>query len=220
MVELSAFVLAGGKSTRMGSDKAFVQIEGRTLLDRVLALARTATPNVWIVGSRDKFGSYAPTVEDIFPERGPLGGIHAALTASSTELNLMLAVDAPFVRPEFLQYLLAEASQSPAMATLPRLALPDDHQRPSSTPPPSAAPGARVKRFRSEFHPLCAVYRRGFRHRAEDALRAGNNKIDPLFTGDDIRVITASEITALGLPISMFANINTREELERVSAFR
>ena len=90
--DVAAFVLAGGKSTRMGSDKAFVMLEGRTLLTRALELARTVSDNVRIVGSAEKFAAFAPVVEDVFRECGPLGGIHAALRASSAELNLMLAV--------------------------------------------------------------------------------------------------------------------------------
>ena len=77
--DVTAFVLAGGKSTRMGSDKAFLEFEDRTLLARALELAQSITPRVSIVGSREKFGKFAPVVEDIFPDCGPLAGIHAAL---------------------------------------------------------------------------------------------------------------------------------------------
>lgn len=70
--DVAAFVLAGGKSTRMGSDKAFVMLEGRTLLARALDLARTVTGDVRIVGSVEKFAAFAPVVEDVFRECGPL----------------------------------------------------------------------------------------------------------------------------------------------------
>ena len=78
-VDVTGFILAGGKSTRMGTDKAFIEFEGHTLLERALSLARSVTPDVRIVGAREKFAPFAPVVEDIFRERGPLGGIHAAL---------------------------------------------------------------------------------------------------------------------------------------------
>src|ERR1022692_1796718 len=102
--DVTAFILAGGKSTRMGADKAFVDYEGRTLLARALDLARSVTADVRIVGSREKFAPFAPVVEDVFRDCGPLGGIHAALRASLTELNLVLAVDTPFVSWAFAQY--------------------------------------------------------------------------------------------------------------------
>src|SRR5690348_1515752 len=95
--DVAAFILAGGKSTRMGADKAFVPLDGRTLLARALDLARSVTPDVRIVGNPETFASFAPVVEDVFRDRGPLGGIHAALRASTKELNLILAVDVPFV---------------------------------------------------------------------------------------------------------------------------
>ena len=110
MAEVSAFVLAGGRSSRMGTDKAFVEFQGRTLLDRALALVTAITPNVYILGSRVKFEAFGKVVEDEFADHGPLGGIHAALRSSPSELNLILAVDIPFVA-ETLFELSAERSE-------------------------------------------------------------------------------------------------------------
>src|SRR5579864_1829110 len=102
---VNVFVLAGGKSSRMGTDKAFVKLNGQTLLQRALELVRPIGQKVWILGSREKFGSYGTVIEDEFPNHGPLGGIHAALRVSDQELNLILAVDMPFVENRFLAYL-------------------------------------------------------------------------------------------------------------------
>src|SRR5256885_5530307 len=117
---VTAFILAGGKSTRMGTDKALVALDGRTLLARTLDLARSVVTDVRIVGDSGKFAAFAPVVEDVFRECGPLGGIHAALRASSTELNLILAVDVPFVSLAFSQYLIRRAQDASAVATVPR----------------------------------------------------------------------------------------------------
>lgn len=73
-LDVAAFILAGGKSTRMGTDKAFVVLEGRTLLARTLDLARAVTADVRIVGAAEKFAAFAPVVEDVFSGCGPLGG--------------------------------------------------------------------------------------------------------------------------------------------------
>src|SRR5260370_29084173 len=110
---VTAFILAGGKSTRMGADKAFVTLSGRSLLERMLELGHSVTRDVRIIGNAQKFSQFAPTVEDVFQDCGPLGGIHAALRASSTELNVILAVDLPFVSPALLQYLIARAERAP-----------------------------------------------------------------------------------------------------------
>ena len=69
--QITAFILAGGKSTRMGTDKAFVKFNGKTLLLRALEIARGVTGDVRIVGSPEKFSKYGPVVEDIFRDCGP-----------------------------------------------------------------------------------------------------------------------------------------------------
>ena len=188
---MTFFVLAGGKSIRMGQDKAFVEFEGRTLLARATDLARSVAADVRIVGSREKFVSIAPVVEDIFCDSGPLGGIHAALKASETELNLMLAVDMPFVSPAFLKYLIHEA----------RLA------RRAVVTVPHGGKG---------WQPLCAIYRIEFAEAAEKALRAGQNKIDRLFDEVYTRRIEEQEMLRAGFSFDLFRNLNTREEWERV----
>src|SRR5579862_8087270 len=107
MESVAAFILAGGQSSRMGSDKAFLELAGKPLIVRALELAHEVVTDVRIVGDAKKFGRYAPVVEDVYSNRGPLGGIHAALAQSEKECNLMLAVDLPFVPAQFLKYLLA-----------------------------------------------------------------------------------------------------------------
>jgi molybdopterin-guanine dinucleotide biosynthesis protein A len=186
---VTAFILAGGKSTRMGADKAFVALDGRSLLERALESTRSVTPNVHIVGDPAKFAAFAPIVEDVFPGCGPLGGIHAALRGSKTELNLMLAVDVPFVSTALLQYLIGRAHDS-ASATVT------------------------VAKTGGRWQPLCAVYRREFADAAEKALQAGTFRIDALFEAARRQLITEEELKAAGFCPEMFRNLNTREELE------
>jgi molybdopterin-guanine dinucleotide biosynthesis protein A len=159
------------------------------LLERMLDLARLVTLDVRIVGSVEKFASFAPAVEDVFRDCGPLGGIHAALRASQTNVNLMLAVDMPFVSANFLQYLISQGRSAPgAMAVVPR----NDGRR----------------------QPLCAVYRREFADTAETALLAGRNRIDSLFAAIEVRVIEEEEWKGSGFSPDLFRNLNTPEELE------
>ena len=188
--DVVGFILAGGKSTRMGMDKAFVGFDGCTLLARALDLISSVTSNVRIVGAQEKFSGFAPVVEDIFRDRGPLGGIHAALRSSVTELNLMLAVDMPFVASAFLQYLISEARAAGGASVI----VPHSDQR---------------------WQPLCAVYRRSFAAAAEMSLLAGRNKIDLLFEEAETRVIGKAELDRMGFPSSIFRNLNTLEELEK-----
>jgi molybdenum cofactor guanylyltransferase len=149
---------------------------------------------VRIVGDAKKFADFGRVVEDVYRGRGPLGGIHAALSSSATELNLMLAVDLPFVGPEFLEYLLLRAQESGAMITVPR------------------AGGG--------LQPLCAVYRREFAEVAEQSLHEGKNKIDSLFATVGTRVIEEDELGRAGFSAEMFRNLNTPEELEKAKSLR
>src|SRR5215471_7374392 len=105
----AGFVLAGGKSTRMGQDKAALSLNGRTLLEHSLAALQGVCHEVAILGKYELYGTLAPVYEDIFPGCGPLGGIHAALANSHTHHNLIIAVDTPFLAPEFLSYLVERA---------------------------------------------------------------------------------------------------------------
>jgi molybdenum cofactor guanylyltransferase len=186
---VAAFILSGGRSTRMGADKAFVMLDGRTLLERALELAHSTAPDVRIVGNAAKFSPFALVVEDLFPNCGPLGGIHAALRASNAELNLILAVDTPFVLPPLLRYLIMRARSSPAAT-------------------------ATVPRTNDGWQPLCAIYRREFADAAERALRAGRYKIDAFFAAAETQVIDEEELITAGFSTKMFRNLNTREELE------
>jgi molybdenum cofactor guanylyltransferase len=184
--DLTAFVLAGGKSTRMGSDKAFLPWRDGTLLSHAMKLTVAVTPNVRIVGDVKKFSGFGMVIEDVYRDRGPLGGIHAALSSSSTDLNLMLAVDLPLIDPRFLPFMIGLAHEADAVVVLPR------------------ADG--------KLQPLCALYRREFAQPAEQALQAGRNRIDSLFASVKTRVIEEEEFTHAGFSAVMFRNLNTPEE--------
>jgi molybdopterin-guanine dinucleotide biosynthesis protein A len=188
MEQVTAFVLAGGKSSRMGEDKAFLLLKGRTLLDRALDVVRTLTPEALIVGERSRFSSFGTVVEDVFRDRGPLAGIHAALTASATDLNLVLALDMPFVEKSFLRYLVREAAATDAIVTVPRTA--------------------------SGWQPLCAVYRKAFAAVAERSLLQGRNKIDALFSDLKVFVVEEKDLVRRGFSDTMFHNVNTRRDLD------
>jgi molybdopterin-guanine dinucleotide biosynthesis protein A len=187
---VAAFILAGGKSSRMGKDKdkAFLRLGGQMLLAGAFTRAGTVAADVYIVGDAQKFLPYGPVVEDIYPGQGPLAGIHAALMSSRADLNLMLAVDMPIVEPGFLNYLLSAARESRALVTVPHT--------------------------EGRWQPLCAVYRRNFAVVAEQALREGKNRIDALFAQVETRVIAEEELSRMGFSSDMFRNLNTPAEFE------
>ena len=182
------YVLAGGKSSRMGVDvdKAFVEFQGQTLLERALAAVGEVSEGIAIVGDPAKFREYGNVLADVFPGCGPLGGIHAALVNSTAELNLMLAVDMPFVSRELLAFLFVEAEKTDAMITVPCVG--------------------------KGWQPLCAIYRSDFATVAESALRAGNYKIDAAFSSVSVSVIEEAELLTAGFSERCFLNVNTPQD--------
>jgi molybdopterin-guanine dinucleotide biosynthesis protein A len=188
---LSGFVLAGGKSTRMGRDKAALTLDGRTLLETALTVLRQVAHEVFILGSPQLYAAYGTVIADIFPGCGPLGGIHAALSRTTTPFNLIIAVDTPFLSAEFLAHLAGRAADSSAMVTIPEI--------------------------RGYLEPVCAVYTRDFLPIADQALRRGDNKITPLLPNDvgATLVIREAELTRFAFTAEMFENLNTPEDLER-----
>ena len=174
----------------MGRDKAFLEWGGETLLRRALDTAAKVAEQVYIVGDTVKFQQYGRVVEDLFPESGPLGGIHAALRNTDSALNLILAVDLPFLDPEFLRYLISTASGNDDVVT--------------------------VARAGGRWQSLCAVYRREFADVAERSLREGRYRIDRLFDLVPTRVVEEEELTRMGFSGDIFRNLNTPEEFAQV----
>ena len=161
------------------------------MLEHLIRVAKQACRTVALVGDKQRLRPYGWVIEDVYPGQGPLAGIHAALSsASATDLNILLAVDLPAVSAELLKYLLNVAEESGKVVTVPN-----------------------VNGFSQ---PLCAVYRPRFAEIAERALKEGRNKIDPLYAEVSTRRVESAELEPLGFAASMFDNVNTPEDWERM----
>ena len=163
-MDRAGFVLAGGRSSRMGRDKALLPFKGRTLVEHIAAAVSLVTGDVSLVAGPGRYHNLGyPVVADVFPACGPLSGIHAALTASRAEWNLIVACDMPEVTAEFLELLLVRAESGDADAVLP-----------------SGVSG------RPE--PLCAAYRRRSVEPIASALTQGIRKVTDALGGLDIDI--------------------------------
>jgi molybdenum cofactor guanylyltransferase len=100
--EVGGYVLAGGKSSRMGRDKALIELAGSPLLCHAVKKLRRVCMDVRVLGANPAFTAYAPIVPDLHPDCGPLGGMEAALVHSVFDWNLFLPVDMPFLPSAFL----------------------------------------------------------------------------------------------------------------------
>jgi molybdopterin-guanine dinucleotide biosynthesis protein A len=196
---VNGFVLAGGRSSRMGRDKALLAYAGRPLIEHAVSILTGAGLTPHILGLRPDLADYAPIIEDLRPGSGPLGGLEAALTFSKTELNVFLPVDLPLLPSSFLRYLLERAAITGAAATVPTL-------------------GGRPE-------PLCAVYRRELLPGIADALESGEYKVMRAIenaAGEMDRfsveaVIAARDDWATGPPHRWFQNMNTPADMALIS---
>jgi len=176
----------------MGTDNALLPFGGENLLQLALSKAKEISPVPIIVGARERYASYGQVIEDRFPSCGPLGGIHAALCATQTDLNLVLSVDMPLLTADFLTWLVKLAASRKELAFVPET--------------------------QGKRQPLCAVYRRAARCVIEHALNMGDFKVDHVFPLLPTRYLSEDELIAATFSPEIFLNVNTPVEYESVSS--
>lgn len=111
-------VLAGGKSSRMGRDKALIELHGKPLVAHAVDVLRRVGLPVFISGTRDDLSRFAPVLPDSEPDRGPLHGLCRALATGDAELVAFTSVDLPLIPPELIKRLLAIAQTTGNQVTL------------------------------------------------------------------------------------------------------
>ena len=110
MEQAAGFVLAGGRSSRMGVEKALVGFRGESMIVHALRTLREAGLSASIAGARTSLEQFAPVVPDAQPDLGPLGGICAALASTEARRAVFLPVDLPLLPASLLVALLEEAA--------------------------------------------------------------------------------------------------------------
>lgn len=181
--------MAGGRSSRLGRDKALLVLDNETLLSRALRTLTAVTAEQMVVGpaERQQQVSAVRVVPDIVPGSGPLGGIYSALQAAAYEYVLVVACDMPFLNPLLLTYLLTQAPGWDVV--LPRV---DGHGE-----------------------QLHAVYARSCLDAITRQLQTGDFKIDRFFARVRVRSVEADELQRYDPELRSFWNVNTPEDWEQ-----
>lgn len=195
MTPTAALVLAGGRSTRMGRDKAALPWNGTTFLARVVATVAEVVDEVVIVARPGQDAAPLPSVAvpcrvafDEVADRGPLGGIAAGLAALRAPVAYLSACDVPFLAPEFVRAVLEALGDA-------EVAMPDV--------------GGRL-------HPLACVCRRVPALAAARALLgAGDLRVTSLFQALRGVRIEAARLRAADPTLGSLENLNTPDDLER-----
>lgn len=184
--------MAGGKSSRLGKDKALLTVGGETLLARALRALGEVTADQIVVGppERRQQSGGASVYPDEFPESGPLGGIYTAIRAARYDLTLVVACDMPLLEPALLGFLLTLADGYDVV--LPR-------------------PGGRGE-------PLHAVYRRTCEDPIRRQLDSGDYKVSRLVDKVRVRAVDDDELRAYDPKLRSFRNVNTPEDWAEAQA--
>ena len=180
----SAAILAGGQATRFGGvDKGALIVEGRTILERQVTELSALTTDLIIVG-----GLGAPpigrSIADVVPGCGPLGGLHAALTAARGNAVFVVACDMPYITSAFAGYLLDLARHADIV----------------------------VPQTEDGYHPLCAVYTRRCLEAVARRLADRRLKMADLMLDVPTRVVPVEELDRFGDRHRLLANVNTPAE--------
>ena len=110
--DISGFILAGGKSNRMGTDKAFLMIQEEPLLKRTIRLIGPFCKTVAISGQKSGFAEFkTEMVPDLYVGCGPISGIISSLKHSATDWNFIIGVDLPFINDELVLFLISQIGQ-------------------------------------------------------------------------------------------------------------
>jgi molybdopterin-guanine dinucleotide biosynthesis protein A len=186
MTGLTAILLCGGRSTRMGRDKASLPFGTEPMLGRIARILRSISDDVIIVGRRDQDAS---TIHDAVEDQGPLAGIAAGLTASKTDLNIVVACDMPLIKPAVLERLVSLINDNDMC-----VAVVDDH--------PSV---------------LCGVYRARVASDAQALLDSGERRVMRLLDRVKVKRVDAALLRDIDPNLETFTSVDTPEAYQKLT---
>jgi molybdenum cofactor guanylyltransferase len=189
---VSAIVLAGGQSRRMGRDKALIDYRGRPIIAHVVDTLRALSDDIVVVSNRpDLYSPFgARVVPDYEPPCGPLGGIAAGLQAAQHPLAVVVACDMPFLNVTLLRWLIDLAEGYDAV----------------------------VPQTGDEFEPLHAVYRRECHSPMVQRIERGERRVISFFADVRLRPVPEPEWRVLDPVGRSLVNLNTPDDLDLLSS--
>ena len=191
-LDITAVVLAGGMSRRLGRNKAVELFDGETLIRRAIRRMRRVAGNIMVVANDESrvaeldLPNDVAAVLDEYPGKGPLAGIYTGLNASSTEWAVFCACDMPFLSPRIYHALLSNRDSHDAV-------VPIVDGRPE---------------------PVHAAYSRACLVPIRDKLATDDLKIAGFFQDVSVRYFSEDDVRAIDPNLLSFFNINTQHDLE------
>ncbi|HXE97884.1 MAG TPA: formate dehydrogenase accessory sulfurtransferase FdhD [Dongiaceae bacterium] len=188
---VSGVILAGGSSSRMGRNKALLEVDGIPIITRVYRTLASLFHEVIVVTNSPGDYDFLPCrkVPDIYPDRGSIAGLHSALANSSTAHSFVTACDLPFLDPVIIRHLCDMRE--------------GDHD-------------AVVPFSEGGQEPLHALYSSACKDVFENAIKTGERKILDILGRMNIRQVSYEELQSGGGQMKSFLNVNTPEEYEGI----
>ena len=186
--DVTGVILAGGKSSRFGPNKAFAMVEGTPLIERVLTIMRSLFQRTILITNTPDEYSYLgiPIYQDIIKGLGPLGGIYTGLTEILNEAGFFVACDMPSLNPELIRHLV-EVGKGPDVV---------------------------VPRIDGKLEALHALYSKRCKPEVEGLIEAGIYQVIQLFPRVSVRHVDDDELREFDPGLRSFFNVNRPRELE------
>ena len=189
---MTGVILAGGRSRRMGLNKAFLEINGKPIVDQIIDIFRDTFEGVTLVTNSPSEYLHLDVriVTDLIPDKGALGGIYTGLFYSLSPHIFVAACDIPFLEKGFIDYMVSKAGNYDVVVPHPSDGL----------------------------QPLHAIYSKGCSRHIEALIEQDELKILNLYRKVKVLELSPHEILSFDPQQTLFLNINTPEDLERVRA--
>lgn len=185
-MSVSAAIMAGGRSKRMGQDKAWIELDGEPLITRVAAVLAQVADEVIVVANEPRYASLGlRVVKDGYPNGGALGGIATGVGAAAHDTVLVAACDMPFLSPAVWRLLLARAGEADVV----------------------------IPRIGGEYETLHALYTKPCLPHMARALAEDRLRVIAFFDQVRVLAIDEPELRAVDPGLRSFTNVNTPEEL-------
>lgn len=189
---MTIIILAGGKSVRMGRDKAFLKIDKIPLIERQVRLLKRYFKKIFIAtNSPHKYRHLkgVKVISDIAAGHGPIGGILSGLSASRDHYNFVVACDMPFINPALMKYMRRNSSGCDIV----------------------------VPRIGKRYEPLFCIYSKDCIGRIRAFVGKKILKVSGFFPEVKVKEISREEVARFGCPEKIFMNLNTPEDLFRLN---
>lgn len=189
MMNKTAIILAGGQSRRMGQNKAFLAYKEKSFIEEILDKFQGLDERIIVANTPSLYVfEGVKTIQDIYPNKGPLCGLYTGLKEMSGKRAVVVTVDTPLLTEALLSFLYNYESDADCIIPV----------------------------VEGRWQSLCAVYNKSALNRIEEAVKADERKVRLVLDRLSVELITEETLTRYGNPKVLFSNVNTPEDYGKI----